>query len=60
MDASKIEALACTDYIITMQRHERETLITSVMVGADDFWTDHRLLISKLRLSIKYVTRNRL
>ena len=47
------------DYIITRQRHKSETLKTRVMVGADDCWTDHRLLVSKLRPLIKYATHNR-
>ncbi|XP_076042115.1 uncharacterized protein LOC143026011 [Oratosquilla oratoria] len=40
------------------QQHKNEVLITRSMPGADDCWTDHRLLITKLKLTIKRKPRN--
>lgn len=46
------------DYAIVKQQHKNEVLITRSMPGADDCWTDHRLLITKLKLTIKKRPRN--
>jgi len=40
------------DYIITRQQHRPEVMITRAMLGADDCWTDHRMLLSKLKFKI--------
>nr|XP_027219088.1 craniofacial development protein 2-like [Penaeus vannamei] len=41
------------DYAIVRQQHKNEVLITRSMPGANDCWTDHQLLITKLKLTIK-------
>ncbi|XP_076059549.1 uncharacterized protein LOC143036186 [Oratosquilla oratoria] len=46
------------DYAIVRQQHKNEVLITRSMPGADDCWTDHRLLITKLKLTIRRKPRN--
>jgi len=46
------------DYAIVRQQHKNEVLITRSMPGADDCWTDHQLLITKLKLTIKRKPRN--
>lgn len=45
------------DYAITRKRDRQDFLITRVMRGADDCWTDHRLLLSRCRLKIKKPVR---
>ena len=40
------------DYIITRKSQTRETLVTRAMRGAD-CWTDHRLILAKMRLQIR-------
>ena len=45
------------DYVITRQHGLQDILITRSMPSADDCWTDHRLVISKLRISLKTKTR---
>ena len=44
------------DYIITKQSDAPDFLVTRVMRGAD-CWTDHRLLIARVKLHIKKPTR---
>ena len=39
------------DYILTRARDRRYVRITQTMTGADDCWTDHRLLISRLTVT---------
>ncbi|XP_076044843.1 uncharacterized protein LOC143027437 [Oratosquilla oratoria] len=39
------------DYILTIARDRRDIRITRTMTGADDYWTDHRLLISRLTMT---------
>ncbi|KAK3891116.1 hypothetical protein Pcinc_004985 [Petrolisthes cinctipes] len=36
------------DYVLTRARDKKDIRITRSMPGADDCWTDHRLLISRL------------
>jgi len=38
------------DYVLTRARDRRDVRITRSMLGADDFWTDHRLLISRVNI----------
>ena len=44
------------DYIITRKSQANETLITRAMRGAE-CWTDHRLILAKMRLKIRPGTR---
>ncbi|XP_076061565.1 uncharacterized protein LOC143037317 [Oratosquilla oratoria] len=39
------------DYILTRARDRRDVRITRTMPGADDCWTDHRLVISRLTMT---------
>ncbi|XP_045101450.1 uncharacterized protein LOC123498409 [Portunus trituberculatus] len=39
------------DYVLTKARDRGDVRITRSMLGADDCWTDHRLLISRLSLT---------
>ncbi|XP_047103703.1 uncharacterized protein LOC124722607 [Schistocerca piceifrons] len=38
------------DYVITRQRDKKDILITKAALNIDECWTDHRLLISRLRV----------
>ena len=40
------------DYVLTRARDRGDVRITRSMPGADDCWTDHRLLISRLSLTL--------
>uniref|UniRef100_A0A803TFN5 Endonuclease/exonuclease/phosphatase domain-containing protein n=1 Tax=Anolis carolinensis TaxID=28377 RepID=A0A803TFN5_ANOCA len=46
------------DYVITRARDRRDVLLTRAMTGADDCWTDHRLIRSTM--AIKIVPKRRL
>ncbi|CAH1249934.1 Hypp8727 [Branchiostoma lanceolatum] len=46
------------DYILTRSRDRSDVLVTRSMPGADDCWTDHRLLISRLRLRLRNLPRH--
>jgi len=41
------------DYVLTRARDRRDVHITWSMPGADDCWTDHRLLISRFNIQIR-------
>ena len=41
------------DYVLTRARDRRDVHITRSMPGADDCWTDHRLLISRFDIHIR-------
>ena len=41
------------DYVLTRARDRRDVHITRSMPGADDCWTDHRLLISRFNMKIR-------
>ncbi|XP_076049515.1 uncharacterized protein LOC143030242 [Oratosquilla oratoria] len=41
------------DYALTRTRNRKDVRITRSMPGADDCWTDHRLLISRLDIMIR-------
>ena len=41
------------DYTLTRARDKRDVHITRSMPGADDCWTDHRLLISRLQIKVR-------
>ena len=41
------------DYVLTRARDKRDVHITRSMPGADDCWTDHRLLISRFNIKIR-------
>ena len=41
------------DYIIVRQSHRRYVKVTKVVRGADDCWTDHRLVISRMNFVIR-------
>ncbi|XP_049813968.1 craniofacial development protein 2-like [Schistocerca nitens] len=38
------------DYVITGQRDKKDILITKASLNIDECWTDHRLLVSRLRV----------
>ncbi|XP_046991948.1 uncharacterized protein LOC124598308 [Schistocerca americana] len=38
------------DYVITRQRDKKDILITKAALNIDECWTDHRLLVSRLRV----------
>nr|VZI06593.1 unnamed protein product [Spirometra erinaceieuropaei] len=40
------------DYVLVRRRDERDVLVTKAIAGADG-WTDHRLVISKMRLCLQ-------
>lgn len=40
------------DYVITRQRDKKDVLITKTARNIDDCWTDHKLLLSQIRISI--------
>ncbi|BHF67913.1 hypothetical protein SprV_0301094200 [Sparganum proliferum] len=40
------------DYVLVRRRDQREVLMTKAIAGADG-WTDHRLVISKLRIRLQ-------
>lgn len=44
------------DYVIVRKKHLSDVLITRAMRGAEG-WTDHRLIRSKLRISLKFPRR---
>ena len=44
------------DYIIVRRKDRQDVKVTKAMCGAD-CWTDHRLIISKMKLTIKPVRR---
>ena len=46
------------DYVIVRQCHRRYVKVTKVVRGADDCWTDHRLVISHMNLTIRRKPRN--
>ena len=41
------------DYIIVRKRDQGEVLITKAITGADECWTDHRLISSVMKLKLK-------
>jgi len=41
------------DYIIVRSHDQKDVLSTKTLTGADDCWTDHRLICSKVRLNIR-------
>ncbi|BHF67139.1 hypothetical protein SprV_0301016300 [Sparganum proliferum] len=40
------------DYVLVRRRDQRDVLVTKVIAGADA-WTDHRLIISKMRIRLQ-------
>ena len=46
------------DYVLTRKRDIKDVCITRSMPGADDCWTDHRLLLSRLRMNIRVPPRH--
>ena len=46
------------DYVITRQCDRKDVLITRTARNIDDSWTDHRLLISRLRIAICHKPRS--
>lgn len=46
------------DYILTRSLDRNDVLVTRSMPGADDFWTDHRLLTSRLRIRLRNLSRH--
>ena len=46
------------DYVLTRKRDTKDVCITFSMPGADDCWTDHRLLLSRLRVNIRVPPRH--
>ncbi|KAI8496700.1 hypothetical protein Bbelb_253550 [Branchiostoma belcheri] len=46
------------DYVLIRARDRSDILVTRSMPGADDCWTDHRLLISRLRLRLRNLPRH--
>nr|VZI44919.1 unnamed protein product [Spirometra erinaceieuropaei] len=40
------------DYVLVRRRDQRDVLVTKAIVGADG-WTDHRLVISKMRIRLQ-------
>ncbi|BHF65803.1 hypothetical protein SprV_0200881600 [Sparganum proliferum] len=40
------------DYVLVRRRHQRDVLVTKAIPGADG-WTEHRLVISKLRILLQ-------
>nr|VZI48544.1 unnamed protein product [Spirometra erinaceieuropaei] len=40
------------DYVLVRRRDQREVLVTKAIAGADG-WTDHRLVISKMRIRLQ-------
>nr|VZI47847.1 unnamed protein product [Spirometra erinaceieuropaei] len=40
------------DYVLVRRRDQRDVLVTKAIAGADG-WTDHRLVISKMRISLQ-------
>nr|VZI19876.1 unnamed protein product [Spirometra erinaceieuropaei] len=40
------------DYVLVRRRDQRDVLVTKVIAGADG-WTDHRLVISKMRIRLQ-------
>ncbi|BHF82330.1 hypothetical protein SprV_0802546700 [Sparganum proliferum] len=40
------------DYVLVRRRDQRDVLVTKAIAGADG-WTDHRLVISKMRIRLK-------
>lgn len=46
------------DYIIVRKRDQKDVLVTRAMTGADDCWTDHRLIRSTMVISFKPNRRN--
>nr|VZI42320.1 unnamed protein product [Spirometra erinaceieuropaei] len=40
------------DYVLVRRRNERDVLVTKAIAGADG-WTDHRLVISKMRIRLQ-------
>lgn len=47
------------DYIITRQKDKKDILITKTARNIDDCWTDHRLLFSRLRISLRQKPKTR-
>ena len=45
------------DYVLTRSRDRKDVCITRSMPGADDCWTDHRLLVSRLDFKIRRPSR---
>ena len=45
------------DYVLTRTRDRRDVHITRSMPGADDCWTDHRLLISRIKFKLRHPPR---
>lgn len=48
------------DYVLVRARDRKEVHVTRSMPGADDCWTDHRLLISRLSIELSRPTKHRL
>jgi len=46
------------DHVLARQRDRGDVLLTRSMPGADDCWTDHRLVVSRVRLNLRRVTRS--
>nr|VZI33279.1 unnamed protein product [Spirometra erinaceieuropaei] len=44
------------DYVLVRRRDQRDVLVTKAIAGADG-WTDHRLVISKMRIRLKPLKR---
>nr|VZI34173.1 unnamed protein product [Spirometra erinaceieuropaei] len=44
------------DYVLVRRRDQRDVLVTKAIAGADG-WTDHRLVISKMRIRLQPRTR---
>ncbi|BHF74464.1 hypothetical protein SprV_0501755000 [Sparganum proliferum] len=40
------------DYVLVRRRDQRDVLVTKAIAGADE-WTDHRLVISKMRIRLQ-------
>ncbi|BHF78332.1 hypothetical protein SprV_0602144500 [Sparganum proliferum] len=40
------------DYVLVRRRYQRDVLVTKAIAGADG-WTDHRLVISKMRIRLQ-------
>lgn len=44
------------DYVIVTQLDRQDARVTKAMCGAD-FWTGHRVLVSKMKLAFQMATR---
>ena len=46
------------DYVIVKVRDRSDVLLTRAMTGADDCWTDHRLIRAKMRIKLRPSKQN--